>query len=156
MSFDLFIYHLEAGDAAPADKAAVLEALRQCPDIVNNSGSCVEFADGSWVEFNAEELETKGGVAFRLFGITPSIIAFIYRVALAGDMIIVNAQGHDPVKNPVMILTRPAQSEQIHIEDDLPVLCTSVEHLAALLDMEFEDRHWQSYYNQIASKGDAQ
>jgi hypothetical protein len=72
-------------------------------------------------------------------------------VALAGDMVIFNAQGRNSAANPVMILTDPAQREQVSLKDYLPVLCTSADRLAALLGQGFGD--WQAYRDRVLSEG---
>ncbi|GHU10455.1 hypothetical protein FACS1894185_1980 [Betaproteobacteria bacterium] len=153
MSFDLFLNHFEAGEPAPADRAKVLGVLREYSRVPNESGAYnVEFSDGSHVEFLAklESEEEFTGCAFPMHGFSPLIITFVFKVAVAGEMVIFNAQGNGTPENPLCII--PAPSQLPHLPSGLgsaytPFPCTSPEHLWQLLGMGFDD--WSEYRDHV-------
>jgi hypothetical protein len=144
VSFDIFLERLAAGDSVPADRSNVLKVLRKhCQDSGNAFGFYnVEFSDGSHVEFSAKHLESDGaftGCAFHLRGFTPLIIAFVFEVAVAGDMIIFNAQGRDTPDEPLAILVNQSQLTQLPTAAaSHPVFCSSPYRLAELLGIGIE------------------
>jgi hypothetical protein len=144
VSFDIFLERLATGKSAPADRSSVLKVLRKhCQDSGNAFGFYnVVFSDGSHVEFSAKHLESDGdftGCAFHLRGFTPPIIAFVFEVAVAGDMIIFNAQGRDTPGEPLAILIDQSQLTQLPAAAaSNPVICSSPHRLAELLGIGIE------------------
>jgi hypothetical protein len=144
VSFDLFLERLATGKSAPANRSSVLKVLRKhCQDLGDAFGFYnVEFTDGSHVEFSAKHLESDGdftGCAFHLRGFTPPIISFVFDVAVAGDMIIFNAQGRDTPDDPLAILVDQAQLAQLPAAAaSNPVFCSSPHRLAELLGIGIE------------------
>ena len=159
MSFDLILQRLEFGESAQVDRVNVLRLLRQhCQDSGGRFGSyLVNFPDGSHVEFQAKGLESGSsctGGAFHLRGFSPAILAFIFDMALAGDMVIFNAQGReDSPENPLTILVN--QSQKAHLPQGVgrnPILCTSPRHLSQLLGLAFEE--WVEFRDSVIGKRD--
>ena len=149
MSFDLFLEHFQLGKPSQSCKVDVLDVVRQfCKTPADDFGFYyIDFADGSHVELSAKGLESgrrfTGGV-FYIRGMSPEIVLFVFAFAVAGDMIIFNAQGEDTLFSPLAILT--SESQRIHLPQGAainPVLCESAHHLAKLLGVGFEK--WSAY-----------
>ena len=159
MSFDLFLERLEAGNSAPSDRTAVLKILRRyCQQSGDRFGFYnVEFPDGSHVEFSAKNLESEGeftGCAFNLRGFTAAIVTFVFEVAVAGDMVIFNAQGRDTAESPLAILI--GESQMAHVPREAaanPALCSAPVHLAQLLGVGFD--HWSEFRDFALGKSSA-
>ncbi len=153
MSFDLFLQVFRAGNAATVDRARVSAVLHQhrydAPD--KFSFYRVHFPDGSDVDFSASGLESDDefdGCAFHIYGFTPSIVNFIFDVAKAGEMVILNAQGSNTLASPTFILTDQSQSAELPEDAGAcPVVCHSAEHLSELLGLGFEN--WKDYRNTV-------
>lgn len=139
MSFDLFLERLVEGESAPVDRSRVLEVLRKhCQKAADAFGFYnVEFTDGSRVELSAKNLESDGGFtgcAFHLRSFSPLIIAFVFDVAVAGDMMIFNAQGRDTPDEPLVILVDQSQVKSLPAAiASNPVFCSSPYRLAELI-----------------------
>ena len=155
MSFDIFLAHFQNGETAPADRAAVLAVLhQQTHDSADSYGFYnVGFCDGSDVEFSAKELEIDTGAefsncAFHLRDFSPEVITFVYQVAVAGDMVIINAQGRDDdPKNPLTILVD--ESQRAHLPEELggARFAESAESLGNLLGASVGE--WQAYRDRV-------
>ncbi|MDR0673578.1 MAG: hypothetical protein LBF93_07965 [Zoogloeaceae bacterium] len=158
MSFDLFLHRFEAGEPAQADRSGILALLRKhCQDTEDPFGFYrVRFPDDSGVAFSAEGLASGKaftGCAFHMrgFSFTPSVISFVFEVAVAGDMVIFNAQGKDTPDNPLAILTRSCQSSQFPSDcASNPVLCSSASDLARLLGIGFGE--WSDFRDLVIGK----
>lgn len=101
MSFDLYVIHLKDGEPAGADRRAVLDAFDRYGNVERHGDGFYDafFDDGSHVQFSAKGLETEEDFdccAFHLRNFTFPIMRFIYEVAAAGDMMVVNARGMAP------------------------------------------------------------
>jgi hypothetical protein len=159
MSFDLHLQHFSRGNSASVDPAPVVEVLAK----ENYTGPdpfgfyCVEFADGTTVEFNASGLNGQGpfsGCAFHVRGMGNHLVRFVFDVARAGNFVIFNCQGNDSQESPVLIMVRSDQTE--HLPGDLTTqyesrpVCTSPEMLGALLFSDYDE--WQDYRDQIVHK----
>ncbi len=111
----------------------------------------VRLADQSSVEFAAKGLESRedfSGCAFFLHGLSADVTNFVYDVAVAGDMVILNAQGANTHASPTLILTDVSQTKDLPKDMQLtPVLCESGQRLAELLGAGFGK--WQNYRNQV-------
>jgi hypothetical protein len=143
MSFDIVLIRYKAGKESPVDKARVSEIVRKyysgIPEI--NDYYLIDFTDGSSVALIAKGLESSEELfvcSFALRNFSPMVITFIYDMAIAGDMSIVNAQGEDTLENPLEILVSESQIQEV--PNDFVknrVLCQSPEHLAQLLGIGF-------------------
>jgi hypothetical protein len=160
MSFDLFLYHFENGDSAGADRGAVKDVIRRYgnPKRDEYGRYTALLPDGSSITVSADELETEGaftGCAFHLHGISIDDCGFILDLAVAGDMVIFNAQGRDEPDNPVMILSRKAQADQVPKEMyKHAIVVTSAQHLYALLEGSFEG--WARFRDQVLRRSGEQ
>jgi hypothetical protein len=115
----------------------------------------VKFADGSRLEYSAKQLESTGiftGCGFHLRSLTPAVLEFVFEIAVAGDMVIFNAQGaSDSTTNPLAIPVDPAQVP--HLPDGVaaePVVCESPQRLAQLLGVGFGQ--WAGYRDRAIGK----
>jgi hypothetical protein len=159
MSFDLFLERFESGESAQVDRVTVLKLLRQhCQDSEDQFGFyLLKFPDGSHTEFQAKGLESSSsstGCAFHLRGFSPTVLTFIFDVALSGDMVIFNAQGKDSPDNPLAILVH--QTQKAHLPQAAgrhPILCTSPRHLSQLLGLAFEE--WTEFRDSAIGERDA-
>lgn len=159
MSFDIYLERLVAGESAPVDRARVLAVLRQhCAESAGPDGRYdVHFRDGLQVEFAARNLESAGeftGCAFFMRGFSPLVLGFVFDVAVAGDMVIFNAQGADTPDNPLAILVDPAQ--QLHLPSATaanPVFCASASRLAELLGVGISD--WTAFRDSATGRSGA-
>ena len=149
MSFDLFLECFKTGESMQVNRPAVLEVLRNSSrDSADSFGFYnVEFVDGSSVEFSAKGLEMVDkftGCAFHIRSVSQAVISFVFDVAVAGNMIIFNAQGTDEISNPSAILV--SESQISHLPEGSavnPVVCGSARHLLTLLGLGFEQ--WEKY-----------
>ncbi|WP_109126554.1 hypothetical protein [Dyella sp. C11] len=153
MSFDLYLQRFDAGNSAQVDRTRVLSVLRAvCQDQPDGFGLySVGFPDGSALELSAEGLESEHdftGCVLHLREFTGATIDFVFNVAALGDMVIFNAQGRDTPKEPLVILTAPAQQQHLPDEvGDHPVVCTSPAHLAQLLGVAIEG--WEGFRDAV-------
>ena len=156
MSFDLFLSRFSSGSESSVDRSAVLEVLRRhCNDTEGEFGFyTVPFEDGSRVEFSARGLESGGefnGCAFHLRHFSKNVISFVYEVALAGDMVIFNAQGSDTPEEPLAVAVNEHQVDQLPAgAASNPAICSSPDELAHLLGVTFEQ--WDDYRNHVLGK----
>ncbi|MBM7129562.1 hypothetical protein [Dyella mobilis] len=155
MSFDLFLQRFDSGTSAQVDRAAVLSVLRTvCQQPEDRFGFyLVEFPDGSHVELSAKGLETDDeftGCAFHLRGFSKSLIFFVYDIAVAGDMVIFNAQGRSEsqAEMPMTILTSADQAPHLpSAVAECFAICSSGVQLAQLLGASIED--WEGYRDRV-------
>ena len=156
MSFDLILQCFESGEPEPADHESVLNVLhKRCKEPPDNYGYYnVNFQDGSSVEFSAKGLQSSEsftGCSFHIRGASKELITFVYEVAVAGDMVIFNAQGADEPNNPLALLIESRQS--IDLPEGVaanPVLCDSPSHLAELIGFSLEG--WKDYRDSVVRK----
>jgi hypothetical protein len=160
MSFDLHLERLEFGKSAQVDRACVLSLLRRhCQNSADRFGYYeLKFPDGSHVELQAKGLESDDsftGCGFHLRGFSPAILTFVFDLAVAGDMVIFNAQGiEDSLEKPLVILVN--QLQKIHLPEGMghhPVLCTSPRQLTQLLGLSFEQ--WSEFRDAAIGQGNA-
>ena len=155
MSFDLFLHRFHEGETAPADRDTVLAVLRRYCDADEDKYGfyLVEFDDGSHVEFSAKGLQSDGefsGCAFHLRSFSAAVITFVYQVAIAGDFVIINAQGNGSLESPLSITVETLQSR--HLPEGLgePRLVQSAEALAMSLGADMSG--WQSYRDHVLGR----
>lgn len=148
MSFDLFLNRFQEGETAPADRDAVLGVLRRYSDANADKYGfhLVELDDGSSVEFSAKGLhsdEEFSGCAFHLRSFSEAVITFVYQVAVAGDFVVINAQGNGSLESPLSIAVAASQSR--HLPEGLgePQLAESAQALAKLLGAGIAG--WKAY-----------
>jgi hypothetical protein len=157
MSFDLFLQRFEGGAEAPADRGDVLRVLRKysSADADDFGFYLIDFADGGSADFSAAGLESAApfsGCAFHLRGLSPTVVRFVYEIAVAGDMAILNAQGRDTVESPTAIYV--AEPQLSHLSEGLgehPRLVTSADELGEALGAGF--LAWDQYRDQIRGSG---
>ncbi|MBP7865404.1 MAG: hypothetical protein KA419_05585 [Acidobacteria bacterium] len=153
MSFDLFLERFKAGESAQVDRTKVLPLLRERCDLPGGKYGIYHlfFPDGCSVEIVAKGLETNDfftGCAFHIRSFSAYLFAFIFDMAEAGDMVIFNAQGRDTESNPLAILVSDLQLKELPIGAvSHPVLCTSAEHLASLLEVDFAE--WSDFRDRV-------
>jgi hypothetical protein len=91
-----------------------------------------------------ESNELFSSCAFHLRGFSLDYCNFILKLALAGDMVIFDAQGKDDPKNPVLILSHESQASQVPAGMYThTVLARDGLHLYTLLDGSYEG--WERY-----------
>lgn len=108
MSFDLYLQRFQEREPAPADRDAVMRVLRRYSRADGDKQGVypVDFADGSSVEFSAKGLQSDeefSGCAFHLRSSSAPVITFVYQVAVAGDFVVINAQGNGSLASPLSI-----------------------------------------------------
>jgi hypothetical protein len=153
VSFDLFLQHFRAGASAEADRVSVKRVICQTRIVVPDEYGQydVPLSDGGYIRLSASTLEGEemfDGCAFHLRDFSPEYCDFILRLAVAGDMVIFNAQGKDDPDNPVLIFTDEAQA--LHVPADMykhSVVARNELHLYALLDGTYEG--WERYRAQV-------
>jgi hypothetical protein len=153
MSFDVILVHFQDGESAPADRQAVLSAVRSYAGVtVNEAGGYdVPLRHGARIELWASDLESDGvfsSCAFHLHGMAVQHCEFILDIARAGDMVMFNAQGSDTPENPVLILS--AAEQAFHVTKDMyknAIVAENGAHLLLLLEGTFES--WHAYRVQI-------
>ena len=136
MSFDVFLQRFEDRKPAEVDRRLVLDVLRTTafrgPDAFGFY--VVAFPDGVDVEFSARGLESDdpfSGCAFHVRGCGDSLIAFMFEVARAGDMVILPAMEGNPI-----VLVSEAQEAHLPLDigDDVEPICVRApSDLAAVL-----------------------
>lgn len=138
MSFDLFLHRFQEGEPAPADRDAVMRVLRRYSRADGDKYGFyqVAFQDGSSVEFSAKGLQSDeefSGCAFHLRSFSAHVITFVYQVAVAGDFVVINAQGKGSLESPLSITVEASQSR--HLPEGLgePQLAESAQALAKFL-----------------------
>lgn len=152
MSFDLYVVHLENGEPAPAERRPVLDAFDRCGNVERHGDGFYDafFDDGSHVQFSASGLETDEEFnicAFRLRNFTFPIMRFMYEVAVAGDMALVNAQGHGTEASPSTIIVNEGQRQHLWPDAGVVRLVTSPVALAQALLGDVSA--WQGYRDQV-------
>ncbi len=153
MSFDLFLQHFQAGASSEADRAAVRRVISEVRAVVPDQWGQydIPLPDGAMIRLEALDLESSelfDGCAFHLRGFSLEYCNFILKLALAGDMVIFNAQGKDDPKNPVLILSHESQASQVPAGMYThPVLARDGLHLYTLLDGSYES--WERYRAQV-------
>jgi hypothetical protein len=155
MRFDLFLHRFHEGETAPADRDAVLAVLRRYCDANEDKFGfyLVEFDEGSRVEFSAQGLQSDeqfSGCAFHLRSFSAAVITFVYEVAVAGDFVIINAQGDGSFESPLSITVEASQSR--HLPEGLgePRLVESPEALAMSLGADMAG--WQAYRDHVLGR----
>jgi hypothetical protein len=155
MSFDLFLHRFQEGETATADRDAVLAVLRRYCDAHEDEFGfyLVEFGDGSRVEFSAKGLQSDGefsGCAFHLRSFSAAVVTFVYQVAVAGDFVIINAQGNGSFESPLCITVAVSQSR--HLPEGLgePRLVESAAALAMSLGADMAG--WQAYRDHVIGR----
>ena len=153
MSFDLILVHLKDGDPAPAARRAVLDAFDRCGKVERQGDDFYDafFDDGSHVQFSAGGLETDeefNSCVFYLRNFTFPIMRFIYEVAVAGDMMVANGQGHGTEESPSTIIVNEGQRQHLWRDPGAVRLATSPEELAQAL--VGDAGAWQGYRDRIA------
>jgi hypothetical protein len=153
MSFDLFLHHFKAGASAEADRVSVKNVICQTQIIAPDQYGQydVPLSDGGLIRVSASTLESEkmfDGCAFHLRDFSLEYCNFILRLAVAGDMVIFNAQGKDDPDNPVLIFSNEAQALQVppDMYKHSVVACNGL-HLYALLDGTYES--WERYRAQF-------
>ena len=154
MSFDLFVVHVKDGDAAPAERRPVLDVLDRYGNVERQDKGFYDavFDDGSHVEFSAKGLETDEDFdvcAFYLRNFTFPIMRFIYEVAVAGDMVVVNAQGHGTEESPSTIIVNEGQRQHLWPDPGVVRLVTSPLELAQALVGDVSA--WQGYRDRVVA-----
>ena len=153
MSFDLILQCFESGEPEPADRQSVLKVLQKhCKDTPDDFGYyIVNFQDGSSLEFSAKGLQSSEsftGCSFHIRGVSRELITFVYEVAVAGNMVIFNAQGTDEPHNPIALLVKSWQSTDLPEGVAAnPILCNSPSHLSELIGFSFEG--WKDYRDSV-------
>ena len=152
MSFDLYVVHLENGDPAPAERRPVLDAFGQHGNVERHGDGFYDafFDDGSHVQFSSKGLETDEDFdicGFQLRNFTFPIMRFIYEVAVAGDMMVVNAQGHGTEESPSTIIVSEGQRQHLWRDPGVVRVVTSPVELAQALVGDVSA--WQGYRDQV-------
>jgi hypothetical protein len=152
MSFDLYVVHVKDGDAAPAERRPVLDAIDRYGNVERQGDNYYDayFDDGSHAEFSAKGLETDEEFdlcVFRLRNFTFPIMRFIYEVAVAGDMVMVNAQGHGTEESPSTIIVHDGQRQHLWPDPGVVRLVTSPVELAEALVGDVSA--WEGYRDQV-------
>ena len=152
MSFDLYVVRLENGDPAPADRRAVLDVFDRCGNVERHGGGFYDafFDDGSHVQFSATGLETDEEFnicVFQLRNFTFPIMRFVYEVAVAGDMVVANGQGHGTEDSPSTIVVNDAQRQHLWPDAGVVRLVSSPVELAQALVGDVSA--WQGYRDQV-------
>ena len=150
MSFDVFLQRFENGQLASVNRKRVRDVVRtaSCRGPDDFGFYLIAFPDGAEVELAAKDLEGDKpfvGCAFFIRGFPKALPEFIYRIACAGDMIIMPAMEGAP-------LIFVSEDQRVHVPADFmermhPVLVNSSEELGALLTGGFEG--WSTYRNQV-------
>ena len=152
MSFELYVVHVKDGDAAPAERRPVLDAFDRYGKVERHSDGFydVYFDDDSHVQFSASGVETDkefDSCVFYLRNFTLPIMRFIYEVAVAGDMVLVNAQGHGTEASPSTIIVNEGQRQHLWADPGVVRLVTSPLELAQALVGDVSA--WQGYRDQV-------
>jgi len=152
MSFDLILVHLQDGDPAPAARRPVLDVFDRCGKVERHGDGFYDafFDDGSHVQFSASGLETDDEFnccVFNLRNFTFPIMRFIYEVAVAGDMVVVNLQGHGTEESPSTIIVNEGQRQHLWADPGVVRLVTSPLELAQALVGDVSA--WQGYRDQV-------
>ena len=123
----------------------MLKVLRQhCQDSGNAFGFYnVEFSDGSHVNYRpsiSSPMATSLAARSTCAGLHRLLLPFVFEVAVAGDMIIFNAQGRDTADEPLAIIFAHSSSSLIFPQRPHrnPVFCSSPYRLAELLGIGIE------------------
>jgi hypothetical protein len=151
MSFDVFLQRFVGGEAAEANREnvrAVLRTTQHCgPDEFGYY--IVKFSDGVDVELSARGLDggdSFTGCAFHLRAMNADLVAFIFEIASAGDMVLLPA-----MEDFVPILSSPAQMNQLPPDlqhgERTPVLCNSALELETVLTGGYAA--WKKYVAQV-------
>jgi hypothetical protein len=152
MSFDLYVIHMKDGDPAQADRRAVLEVFERCGNLERHGDGFYDafFDDGSHVQFSAGGLETDEDFnicTFYLRNFTFPIMRFIYEVAVAADMTIMNGQGHGTAESPSTIIVNEGQRQHLWPDPGAVKLVTSPLELAQALVGDVSA--WRGYRDQV-------
>jgi hypothetical protein len=161
MSFDLYVIHMKDGEPAQADRQPVLDVFDRCGTVERHGGGFYDafFDDGSHVQFSASGLETDEDFnicVFHLRNFTFPIMRFVYEVAVAGDMMIANGQGHGTEESPSTIIVNEGQRQHLWSDAGVVRLVTSPVELAQALVGDVSA--WQGYRDQVVagSQGSAE
>jgi hypothetical protein len=161
MSFDLYVIHLKDGEPAEANRQSVLDAFDRYGNVERHGDGFYDalFDDGSHVQFSANGLETDEDFnicTFHLRNFAFPIMHFIYEVAVAGDMMVMNAQGNGTVESPSTIIVHEGQRQHLWRDPGVVRLVTSPVELAQALVGDVSA--WQGYRDQVVagSQGSAE
>jgi hypothetical protein len=157
MSFDIILVHFQNGESAPADRQAVLAAIKSYAEITADQYGQyhVPLRDGAHIELWASDLESDAvfsSCAFHLHGMAIQHCEFILDIACAGDMVMFNAQGSDTPESPVLILC--AAEQAFHVTKGMyknAIIAENGAHLLLLLEGTFES--WSDYRAQVVNLG---
>jgi len=154
MSFDLHVIHMKDGDPAQADRRAVLDVFDRCGNVERHGDGFYDafFDDGSHVQFSATGLETDEEFnicTFHLRNFAFPIMRFIYEVAVAGDMMVANGQGHGTEESPSTLVVNDAQRQHLWPDPGVVRLVTSPVELAQALVGDVSA--WQGYRDQVVA-----
>jgi len=150
MSFDISVHRIVDGKSPPCNP----KEAQACIDLLANitSGQAddfnflyLEFEDGSGTEVSIwEDPNNITHATFFTRGLSASILGFIYDLAVAGNMMILNMQGSDSSEHPIAIAPNETIKSLIgeagfeHI-----VVCSGPEELAKFLGASFSD--WSNF-----------
>ncbi|MFL6632456.1 MAG: hypothetical protein ACJ8HJ_09095 [Massilia sp.] len=152
MSFDLYLIRLENGEPVQPDRSAILEVFRRYPNVDADGSDFydVSFDDGSHVQLLAKGLETDEELnicTFYLRNFTFPIMRFIYEVAVAGDMMVMNPQGQGTEDSPAALIVNEAQRQRLWADPGHVQLLTSAQDLGRALGGDVSG--WQAYRDQV-------
>lgn len=153
MSFDVLLYHFKNGEPAPANRIATKEYLKDYKLVLRNHGGNIYLTHEDGTEFDIEisitdlenEAEEFNAVSFNLHGLSLTVCNFIFGLALAGELVIVN-----PQSGPTFILnekTTKLSDLPEGIEDEEFPIISSGKELYTLLIEGYEA--WVDYKNKI-------
>jgi hypothetical protein len=154
MSFDLYVIHLRDGEPAEANRQSVLDAFDRYGNVERHGDGFYDafFDDGCHVQFSANGLETDEDFnicTFHLRNFAFPIMRFIYEVAVAGDMMVMNAQGNGTVESPSTIIVHEGQRQHLWRDPGVVRLVTSPVELAQALVGDVSA--WQGYRDQVVA-----
>jgi len=146
MSFDISVHRIINGEAPPCNKDeadACIKLLRsinqETPD--EFGFLYLEFEDGSGTEVSIwKDPAEITHCTFFTRGLSKKLLEFIYNMALAGNMVILNMQAEDSSENPTAMA--PNQNILDNMGDagfENIALCESPEKLAQMIDGSFGD-----------------
>jgi hypothetical protein len=152
MSFDLYLIYLENGEPASAERRTVLDVFRRYSNVEADGAGFydVSFDDGSHVQLMASGLESDEDLnicTFYLRSFTYPIMRFIYEVAVAGDMMVMNPQGQGTEESPAALIVNEAQRARLWADPGHVQLLTSAEDLGRALGGDVSG--WQGYRDQV-------